>query len=210
MDLEALDKFIANTKFYQSMDLVEGHFIKGGFDSPEEIKRLAFPEDMTGMEFLDIGCNAGYYVLASRKRGANATGIDKNKVQVKKCQELAFILGWQDRAHFMHMSLEDETWRMGPKHLISMLSVFHHLRTPYDSVRRIREICLDRFVAEIWTAESGERSMPNYGTFFKVPGYYLPTIAGAEKVLLKAGFKRVEVVGPNKTKDRIIFNAFVD
>ena len=53
----------------------------------------AFPEDMTGMTVLDIGCNAGFYSLQLASRGASVTGIDHDPRYLAQARLAAEVIG---------------------------------------------------------------------------------------------------------------------
>ena len=54
--------------------------IKGRINTPEEFDKIGLPKDLKGQTVLDIGCNAGAYLLECRKRGAkHLVGVEPNE-----------------------------------------------------------------------------------------------------------------------------------
>jgi len=94
MEMIKLKNFIARTKFYQKIDFGDGIVTNGAFDSKEELKTLRFDDvDFKNKTVLDIGCNAGFFSVEAKRRGAVAVdGIDRNSEQVNKAQHVAQFL----------------------------------------------------------------------------------------------------------------------
>lgn len=59
----------------------------GNWQEPEENLRL-LPEDMTGMEAVELGCGTGYVSAWMARRGAKVTGIDVSAQQLATAREL--------------------------------------------------------------------------------------------------------------------------
>src|SRR3954463_7826083 len=59
--------------------------------------RNAIPEDLTGKSVLDIGCNAGFYSLEMKRRGAGRVlGIDTDEHYLAQARFASEILGLSD------------------------------------------------------------------------------------------------------------------
>jgi len=50
----------------------------GDSKSYEKLQKLGIPENLSGMNVLDIGCNVGFYCFECEKRGAKCVGIEKD------------------------------------------------------------------------------------------------------------------------------------
>jgi SAM-dependent methyltransferase len=58
-------------------------------DSDTKLRRLALPQDMTGLSVLDLGCNEGYFCSIAAQRGAKRVlGLDyvKNNLEFARSQ----------------------------------------------------------------------------------------------------------------------------
>src|SRR5215218_5148802 len=63
------------------------------------------PADLTGKSVLDIGCNAGFYSLEMRRRGARVTAIDADAHYLRQARFVADFHGFE--IDFRQMSVYD-------------------------------------------------------------------------------------------------------
>lgn len=90
----------------------------------------ALPENLSGWEALDIGCNAGFYCFELALRGARVTGIDMNPHYLAQARWAASQFGLADVVEFRQMQVY-ELARMNKVYdLVLFLGVFYHLRYP--------------------------------------------------------------------------------
>src|SRR5215212_12236602 len=55
----------------------------------------ALPEDLTGRSVLDIGCNAGFYAMEMKRRGADrVVGIDTEREYLEQARFAAELNGY--------------------------------------------------------------------------------------------------------------------
>ena len=101
----------------------------------------AVPEDLTGKSVLDIGCNAGFYSIEMKKRGAaRVVGLDSDDAYLQQARFAAEVSGYND-IEFRNMSVYD-VGQLGEKFdLVIFMGVLYHLRHPllaldtlYDTV----------------------------------------------------------------------------
>jgi len=101
----------------------------------------AVPEDLSGKSVLDIGCNAGFYSIEMKKRGAaRVVGVDSDDVYLNQARFAAEVSGYKD-IEFRNMSVYD-VGQLGEKFdLVIFMGVLYHLRHPllaldtlYDTV----------------------------------------------------------------------------
>src|SRR3982750_3291388 len=56
--------------------------------------RHAIPQDLTGKSVLDVGCNAGFYSIEMKRRGAErVVGIDSNEGYLAQARFAAEVCG---------------------------------------------------------------------------------------------------------------------
>jgi len=100
----------------------------------------AIPEDLTGKTVLDIGCNAGFYSIEMKRRGAaRVLGIDSDERYLAQARYAAEVLGAD--IEFQNMSVYD-IGKLGEKFdVVIFMGVLYHLRHPllaldllYDTV----------------------------------------------------------------------------
>ena len=97
----------------------------------------ALPADLRGKTVLDIGCNAGFYSIEMRKRGASVLGVDFDERYLAQARFAAEVLGLD--IEFRRMSVYDVA-QLGRKFdLVIFMGVFYHLRHPLLALDLIRE-----------------------------------------------------------------------
>jgi tRNA (mo5U34)-methyltransferase len=98
----------------------------------------AIPDDLTGKTVLDIGCNAGFYALEMKRRGAaRVLGIDHDPDYLKQARFAAEITGLE--VEFAQLSTYD-VGALGERFdLVLFLGVLYHLRHPLLALDLIRE-----------------------------------------------------------------------
>ncbi|AEG91765.1 Hypothetical protein Rta_06860 [Ramlibacter tataouinensis TTB310] len=129
--------------WFQNIDLLgvptaPAHFLG---DYPAlKWKRFAhvLPQDMSGMSVLDIGCNAGFYSLEVKRRGAErVVGIDFDHYYLDQARFAAEVLG-QD-IEFRRLSVYD-VGRLGERFdLVLFMGLIYHLRHPLLALDLIHE-----------------------------------------------------------------------
>ncbi len=129
--------------WFQNMDL--GH---GVFTAPEhflgDYPRVKFDRfaaalpDVTGKSVLDIGCNAGFYALEMKRRGAaRVLGIDSDEHYLAQARFAAATAG-QD-IEFRTVSVYDVATLGERFDLVIFMGVLYHLRHPLLALDLIRE-----------------------------------------------------------------------
>jgi tRNA (mo5U34)-methyltransferase len=98
----------------------------------------AVPNDLTGKSVLDIGCNAGFYSIEMKRRGAHRVlGVDTEPMYLGQARLAAEMLGMD--IEFREMSVYDVP-RLGEKFdLVIFMGVVYHLRHPLLALDLIRE-----------------------------------------------------------------------
>lgn len=98
----------------------------------------AVPEDLTGKSVLDIGCNAGFYSIEMKRRGAaRVVGIDSDEKYLAQARFAAEVC--EADIEFYELSAYD-VGRLGEKFdLVLFMGVFYHLRHPLLALDLIHE-----------------------------------------------------------------------
>jgi tRNA (mo5U34)-methyltransferase len=175
----------------------------------------AVPEDLTGKSVLDIGCNAGFYSMDMKRRGATRVlGLDDREDYLEQARFAAAVKDLD--IEFRRVSVYD-VGALGEKFdLILFLGVLYHLRHPLLALDLIREhVAGDMLIFQSMQRGSAARASldKNYGFWetdiFDRPGYpklhfiehkyaddwtnwWVPNAGCAEAMLRSAGF---EIVG---------------
>jgi tRNA (mo5U34)-methyltransferase len=94
------------------------------------------PADLSGMSVLDIGCNAGFYCLEFKKRGAaRVLGVDVDERYLRQARFAAQVLGLQ--VEFAKCSVYDVDGIPGQFDYVLFMGVFYHLRYPLYALDKI-------------------------------------------------------------------------
>jgi tRNA (mo5U34)-methyltransferase len=179
----------------------------------------ALPKDLTGMTVLDIGCNAGFYSIQMKLRGAKRVlGIDHDNDYLEQARFAAKVLDLE--ISFDLLSVYEVGQLQEDFDLVLFLGVFYHLRHPLLALDLLR-----RHVAKDWfifqSMLRGSRTLPQIAedypfserAVFDKPGFpkmhfiehsysqdptnwWIPNRACAEAVLRSAGFRIESVPEP--------------
>ena len=98
----------------------------------------AIPEDLSGKTVLDVGCNAGFYSLEMKRRGASrVVGIDSDETYLQQARFAAEVCGAE--IDFRRMSVY-EVARLGERFdLVIFMGVLYHLRHPLLALDLLRQ-----------------------------------------------------------------------
>jgi tRNA (mo5U34)-methyltransferase len=89
----------------------------------------AIPADLTGRTVLDIGCNAGFYSLEMKRRGADrVVGIDWDEAYLAQARFAADANGAE--IEFRQMSVYDVATLGEQFDIVLFMGVLYHLRHP--------------------------------------------------------------------------------
>jgi tRNA (mo5U34)-methyltransferase len=89
----------------------------------------ALPKDLSGKTVLDIGCNAGFYSIEMKKRGADhVIGIDSDEAYLDQARFAARVNNLD--IEFRNMSVYDVASLGRQFDVVIFMGVFYHLRHP--------------------------------------------------------------------------------
>ena len=189
-----------------------GHFLR---DYPAVKWRRfahAVPADLTGRTVLDIGCNAGFYAIEMKRRGADrVVAVDSDPRYLAQARFAAEVTG-QDIV-FRELSVYDVAALGERFDLVLFMGVLYHLRHPLLALDLIHEHVAD----DLLLFQTMQRGAPevaavagDYDFFeqahFDAPGYpklhfveeryahdptnwWVPNAAAAQAMLRSAGFE---------------------
>ena len=99
----------------------------------------AIPADLTGKSVLDIGCNAGFYCVEMKKRGAGRVlGIDADDRYLAQARLATEALGFPD-VEFARLSVYDVGALAERFDVVIFMGVLYHLHHPLLALDLIRE-----------------------------------------------------------------------
>jgi tRNA (mo5U34)-methyltransferase len=175
----------------------------------------AIPEDLQGASVLDIGCNAGYYSIEMKRRGADrVVAIDSDECYLAQARFAAEVCGAE--IEFRKMSV----YRVGALQerfdLVLFMGVLYHLRHPLLALDLLaRHVVKDTLVFQSLLRGSPDAGpvQPDYPfsetDIFERPDFprmyfieksysgddtnwWIPNRAAAEAMLRSAGFAIVD------------------
>lgn len=150
-----------------------GHFL-GNYPADKFARFAALvPDDLTGKTVLDIGCNAGFYSVEMKRRGAaRVVGIDSDERYLAQARLATRALGQSD-VEFHNLSVYD-VGRLGERFdLVIFMGVLYHLRHPLLALDLIREhVAGDMLLFQSMQQGSNDvAEVPEDHPFYK-PGTY--------------------------------------
>ncbi|MFL6764407.1 MAG: TIGR04290 family methyltransferase [Sphingomicrobium sp.] len=97
------------------------------------------PDDLRGKSVLDIGCNAGFYSIEMKRRGAGRVlGIDSDERYLEQARLATETLGFDD-IEFEKVDVYDLAALGETFDLVIFMGVLYHLRHPLLALDLIRE-----------------------------------------------------------------------
>jgi len=169
------------------------------------------PDDLSGMTVLDIGCNAGFYSLEVKRRGAaRVVGIDSDRRYLDQARLAADVEGQE--IELRQMSVYDVAALGERFDLVLFMGVLYHLRHPLLALDLIHEhVAGDRMIfqsmqrgasdivpvaADYAFEETGHFNDPGYPKMHFVEreyahdwtNWWIPNRACSEAMLRAAGF----------------------
>jgi tRNA (mo5U34)-methyltransferase len=171
----------------------------------------AVPADLSGRSVLDIGCNAGFYAIEMKRRGAErVVGVDSDERYLAQARFAAEVTGQQ--IEFRRLSVYDVAGLGERFDVVLFLGVLYHLRHPLLALDLIHEhVARDLLVFQTMQrgAADVEPVAADYDFFdqahFDRPGYpklhfiehryahdptnwWAPNAAATQAMLRSAGF----------------------
>lgn len=140
-DSELTDRIAELGEWFHNIDLngvpTAPHHFLGDYPRVKwkDIARV-FPEDMTGATVLDLGCNAGFYSIEMKRRGAGRVlGVDVDDRYLNQARFAARVLGLD--IEFEKRSVYDADRIRGQFDYVLFMGVFYHLRYPLYALDKI-------------------------------------------------------------------------
>jgi len=205
---------VARYGWYHTLDLGGGVVTRGMFDHRPAVGRYLIPSDLTGMRCLDVGTMDGFWAFEMERRGAaevvaldidDAEALDWPAAQrakvVKTLDETKgerFALATKALGSSVRRELRsvyDIDTDLGQFDLVFCGDLFVHLKDPATAAERMRAVCRGSAVVanpvkRFWFA--GRKPMAELDGIDEFQ-WWVTNSAGLQRLLLAAGFARVEV-----------------
>src|SRR5207237_10079165 len=91
-----------------------------------ETVKVCLPEDLSGKSVLDVGCNAGFYAIEMKRRGAaRVLGVDSQRSLIRQAMFVRDVLGLD--IEYRRLSVYDlEPIEMGQFDVTLALGLIYH------------------------------------------------------------------------------------
>lgn len=209
-ELVELKKFVKETKFYQRINFGDGIVTKAKFDCEKQLEGFHFDEvDFKNKTVCDLGCNAGFFSIEAKRRGAIAVdGFDNNKVQVEKAKKVAQFLHQECRFTKADINHKAFSGFFGCYDIVLMLSVFHHVRNPIQVLETLGRLTREVAILEVRTKPIGHpRHLMGIPKTIKPRSEFPDPNLMKEALLYIAGFDEVTLWEDTTAKsDRIVYH----
>jgi len=199
----------------QGVQTAPGHFL-GDYPAVKWRRfEHAIPTDLSGRSVLDIGCNAGFYSIEMKRRGADRVlGIDADDRYLAQGRFAAEVSGMD--VEFRNLSVYDVATLQERFDIVLFMGVLYHLRHPLLALDLIHEhVTKDLFVYQsmqrgsaeagpveadysFWQTDIFER--PDFPAMYFIEhrytgdptNWWIPNRACSEAMLRSAGYEILE------------------
>jgi tRNA (mo5U34)-methyltransferase len=199
----------------------------------EKIKQC-IPRDLAGKTVLDVGCNAGFYAIEAKRRGAaRVLGVDAQKNLIRQAIFVREHLGLD--IEYQRLTVYDlDPHQMGQFDITLALGLVYHLKHLVLALEKLFLITRELLVLEtaIYPPEItppagkyqvGDHTAPIYPLAYvanppaakeAIYNWFLPSVDALSALLMNVGFDEVRPV-PASQSDRAILvcrkgNAYLD
>ncbi|NJK87053.1 MAG: TIGR04290 family methyltransferase [Bacteroidales bacterium] len=127
-NIKRLGKWFHNLNL-KGVETAPDHFL-GNYPSVKfQQFAYAIPPNLNGKTVLDIGCNAGFYSIEMKRRGADrVVGIDSDERYLNQARYASNVLGFE--IEFRNVSVYDVAMLNEKFDIVLFMGVFYHLRHP--------------------------------------------------------------------------------
>jgi tRNA (mo5U34)-methyltransferase len=209
--------------WFHSIDLGQGIRTKTAsagsepVDHPREsweIIKKYLPENLTGKSVLDVGCNAGFYAVEAKRRGASrVVGVDTQRLHIRQANFVKRVLGLD--IDFKRMSVYALTpHEIGQFDVTLALGLIYHCKHLFLALEKLFQVTKETLILE--TAIAPAELLPDpvvYGVgglkrtlhpllyvdnpaSHKEPVYnwFLPSPSSLQAICKNIGFDEVDIV----------------
>ena len=175
--------------------------------------QACFPRDLTGKSLLDVGCNAGFYALEAKRRGAErVVGVDAQRNLIRQAEFVRSVLGLEIK--YEKLTVYDlDPQELGQFDVTLALGLVYHCKHLVLALEKLFTITRNLLILE--TAIYPPAVLPPSSTY-EVGGtssklhpigyvenspdakeaiynWFLPSVPALKALLLNVGFDEVEV-----------------
>jgi tRNA (mo5U34)-methyltransferase len=216
MDARALAEEVGGYHWYHTLDLGHGVVTPGMFDHRPALQRYLMPEDLSGLRCLDVGTMDGFWAFEMERRGAaEVVAVDLEDPEALdwpaslRSGEKTLDETKADRFALAHAALDSAVRRelrsiyelgtdLGSFDLVFCGDLLIHLKDPATAAERLLSVCRGSAIVvnpikRFWFAP--RRPMAEFDGIDEFQ-WWLTNLSGLRRLLLAAGFSRVEAGRP--------------
>ena len=188
---------------------------KGLDNSPEKLKFIKMPEDLTGWSVLDIGAWDGYFSFVAEKRGAypvvafdspnyswNKESITIQSKEIKQNGKAGFLEAKEklnSKINDIEGELEElSSWKSPEFDLVLDLGVLYHCEHPFQHIKDLYKLTKKLLILETHIDLNDApfpvmRFYPNGEINKDLGTFWGPNMMCVNDMLIRAGFKVIYV-----------------
>jgi tRNA (mo5U34)-methyltransferase len=177
-----------------------------------EIIRECLPADLSGRDVLDVGCNAGFYSIEAKRRGARRVlGVDARRSHVRQALFVKNVLGLD--IEYRRLSAYDlDPHDIGQFDITLALGLIYHCKHPMLALENLARVTKDILILETATLPTamlpdsvqhniGDTSCELYPMAYienrstaeeASYNWFLPGVEGLRAMLREVGFTDVD------------------
>jgi tRNA (mo5U34)-methyltransferase len=204
---------VARYGWYHTLDLGGGVVTRGMFDHRPAVDRYLIPADLTGMRCLDVGTMDGFWAFEMERRGATevvAVDIDDAEALDWPASQRAKVVKTLDETKGERFALATRALGSGVRRelrsvyeldsdlglfdLVFCGDLFIHLKDPATAAERLLSVCGGSAIVANPVKRfrfAGGKPMAEFDGIDEF-GWWLTNTAGLRRLLLAAGFSRVD------------------
>ncbi len=174
--VDALAPWFQNIRLPGGVETAPDHFLLDYPSNKFAEFGVCLPDDLTGKTVLDIGCNAGFYSVEMKRRGAaRVVGIDSDDRYLAQARLASTALGFGDDVEFRNLSVYDVA-QLGERFdLVIFMGVLYHLRHPLLALDLIRaHVARDLMLFQTMQQGSKDDAQVPEDHPFYMPGTWTP------------------------------------
>lgn len=175
--------------------------------------RTCWPVTLMGQSVLDVGCNAGFYAIEAKRRGATrVVGVDAQRHHITQANFVRRALGLD--IEFRQMSVYDLSPRtVGQFDLTLALGLLYHCKHLVQAVEKLAHVTKQTLIIETAIFPPERQTPPfqhriagdgcdvhTFGYVENPPNareavynWFLPSVAGLQALLQNVGFEQIRV-----------------
>jgi tRNA (mo5U34)-methyltransferase len=216
---EILSKLTELQPWFHRIDLGNGVFTKTTSVMGEPVDhpvgvwhtiKKCLPDDLTGKSVVDVGCNAGFYAIEAKRRGANRVlGVDGQRQHIRQAVFVRQLLGLD--IEYRRLNVYELTRRaIGEFDITLALGLIYHLKHLVLALENLYAVTRELLIVETAIMPPGRTPESfNHHLGRLVPlayldnppeakeqvfNWFLPSIEALTALLRNAGFRETEVV----------------